>query len=371
MVPSTILEASMAALSGVFEHLPPLGFVWQLIKPPSPAEEKEEDEFQLLHRSKVPPVYREPFILDGYRKTDTTFTYAFKAIFRWNNDVGNFWTHFIPFCIFFLWLPVEWTLRTDFTDPYFYPFACFWVGACAYSLFSSVAHLFGCVSFKVRSICFFFDYLGIALYTLGGGMVAYFYHLPQNSVLYQYKYPLLAYEVLLAVTATLVTGLSRFYWRRYRFVIRVLAFLLPYINTASPIGVRILTVCLPTGKECVMETLFHHIICEILTLVLTFFFISKIPERFAPGKFDYVFQSHQVFHVTAAVQTVLIFYMIPIETAVRREGLSKYEVIKPDLFTTFAMYGAAIVGCLVVVLTLSVLVMKEVLKPNKSDIKTD
>ncbi|XP_041379377.1 progestin and adipoQ receptor family member 3-like, partial [Gigantopelta aegis] len=35
-----------------------------------------------------------------------------------------------------------------------------------------------------------------------------------------------------------------------------------------------------------------------LTLTMVFFYSSKIPERFSPGKFDYLFHSHQLFHVT-------------------------------------------------------------------------
>lgn len=360
----------MASLSGLFEQVSPFGFVWQLLRPlQAPAAEEKEQEWKLLHRDQVPPMYREPFIMDGYRKTDTTFTYALKAVFRWHNDVVNFWTHFVPFCIFVSWFALEWKWRTDFTDPYFYPLVCFWIGACSYTLFSSMAHLFGCVSYKVRSICFFFDYMGIALYTLGGGLMVYFYHLPLGSVFFNYKHPLLIYKIVLAIGATLLTGLSRFYWQKYRFVIRVLAFVLPYISTSYPIGIRFFTVCLPTGEDCVMDTLFLHIFNEILTCFIVFFFVTKIPERFAPGKFDYVFQSHQLFHTTAAGQTLLVFYMMPIDTLARREGLSRYDVITPDFLTTFGVFGVAVVGCFSVVVVLGTLVMKGVLKSKSVDAK--
>ena len=356
------------------EYVSPLGLVWQLLKPfqpPNMGEKKNNKTHSLLHRSQVPPMFREPYIIEGYRKTDATFGYAFKAIFRWSNDVGNFWTHFIPLCIFILWFVLEWKWRMDFTDPYFYPLACLWAGACSYTLFSSIAHLLGCVSYKVRTICFFLDYLGIALYTLGGGIMAYFYHLPQGSIFFAYKYPLLVYKVVLAIGATLITGLSRFYWHRYRFIIRVMAFFLPYISTSYPIAIRVFTVCIPTGEDCVMETLLLHFLNEILIFFIAFFFVTKIPERFAPGKFDYVFQSHQLFHVTAALQTLLVFYMMPIDSVARREALSRFEAIRPDFFTTFGMFGIAFIGCLLVVTVLGGLVLKGILKANSNDIKED
>lgn len=364
----------MASVSGLFEHVSPFGFLWQLLKPLQQPSAEEKDTEKLLHRSQVAPMFREPYIIEGYRPTNTSFRYAFKAIFRWNNDVGNFWTHFVPFCIFVLWFVLEWRWRTDFTDPYFYPLACFWAGACSYTLFSSMAHLLGCVSYKVRTICFFLDYMGISLYTLGAGLMAYFYHLPLGSVFFEYKYPLLVYKVFLAVSATLVSALSRFYWQRYRFVIRVMAFFLPYITTLYPIGIRVVTICIPTGEDCVMETLFLHILNEILTFFIAFFFVTKIPERFAPGKFDYMFQSHQLFHVTAAVQTLLSLYMMPIDSTVRRQDLSKYDVIRPDFFSTFGMFGMAFVTSLFVVIVLGCLVMKNVLKSDSctsSNTKTD
>lgn len=360
-----------SSLSGLFEHISPLGFVWQLLKPLQPPSASGKKASELLHRNQVPPMFREPYIIKGYRPTDTTFSYAFKAIFRWHNDVGNFWTHFIPFCIFVIWFLLEWKWRTDFTDPYFYPLACLWAGSCCYTLFSSTAHLLGCVSYRVRTICFFLDYLGIAMYTIGGGIMAFFYHLSLGSVFYDYKYPILSYYVVLTICATLLTSLSRFYWYRYRFIIRVLAFFLPYVNTTYPIAIRMLTVCIPTRSDCVMETLFLHVINGMLVLLLSFFFVSKIPERFAPGKFDYVFQSHQLFHVSAAIETMVVFYMIPIDAAVRREIQSEYDAIRPDFFTTFGMFGIAFLGSLLVVVLLGGLVLKDILKPNLNEIKED
>ena len=209
------------------------------------------------------------------------------------------------------------------------------------------------------------------MYALGGGISAFFYHLSLGSNFYAYKYPVLAYYVILTMGATLLTSLSRFYWHRYRFIIRVLAFFLPYVNSTYPIAIRVLTVCIPTGKDCAMETLYLHFVSGLLILLLSFFFVTKIPERLAPGKFDYIFQSHQLFHLTAAAQIVVVLYMIPIDAVLRREIQSEYDEITPDFFTTFGVFGMAFLGSLVVVALLGVLVLKDILKPNLNEMKED
>ena len=338
---------------------------------PKSSEDAEKITQQLLHRNQVSPIFREPYIFKGYRRTDTTFTYACQSVFRWSNDVGNFWTHFIPLCISIVWFILEWKWRIDFTDPYFYPLACLWVGACCCTLFSSIAHLLGCVSYKVSSICFFLDYVGISLQILGGGIAAYFYQLPLRSTLLAYKYPLLTYNLLLSIGATLLTGLSRFYWHRYRFIIRMATFLFPYLTTSYPNFIRIFTVCLPTGKDCTMGSAFYYVLKEIVIFIAAFFYVTKIPERFAPGKFDYVLQSHQLFHIMTALQVFLLFYSGPIDAITRREALSQIEAITPDFWTTIGVFGIGAVGCLLIVIMLGSFMILGSLKPSNHHLKED
>ena len=362
------------ALSGTFAQLSQLP--WLLFRPPQRPEGSEAAEkklHQLLHRNQVPPTFREPYIIGGYRETDTTFTYAFQSAFKWSNDVGNFWTHFIPLCIIVPWFFLEWKWRTDFTDPYFYPLACLWAGACCCTLFSSIAHLYRCVSYKVSSICFFLDYVGISMLILGGGLGAYFYHLPLGSTLFEYKYLLLMHNLLLVIGATIITGLSRFYWHRYRFAIRIATFLFPYLTTSYPNFIRIFIVCLPTGKDCTLDSILYYIFKEIFIFIAVFFYATKIPERYAPsGKFDYLFHSHQLFHIMASLQVFLLLYSAPIDAMSRKEALSQFEAtIWPNFLTTFGVFGIGAIGCLLTVIVLGYLVISGSLKPSTHHLKDD
>ena len=323
----------------------------------------------VFHRTQIPAVYKEPFIIAGYRKPDCSYAECFKYAFVFHNDVGNFWTHFIPLLIWLSWL--YWlSFQIDFSDPYFYPLLCFWLGACTYAAFSSMAHLVACKSFTVRSVAFMMDYLGIMMYAFGGGLTSFFYQPPLGSFWFKYKWILLAFTVIFCVNATVMCSLSRFFCVKQRFVIRTLAFTVPYLTVVSPFLHR-LQVCATTGKDCVYETLNFHFLGFVFTFVLTFFFVTKIPERFAPGKFDYVGQSHQLFHIAAAALTCTQMYIFPRDAMIRRENLANIPDFSPDFNSTFLLYILVQVLGLLTITIFCVLVVKKILISNKKDVLQD
>lgn len=324
---------------------------------------------QLLHRSQIPAVYKEPFIIGGYRKPDCSYFECLKYSFVLHNDTINFWSHFVPFWVWLLWLYLL-SYSIDFTDPYFYPLLCFWAGACSYVLFSSIAHLFGSKSFTVRTVCFILDYLGIAMYTYGGSLLIFFHQQPTSSIFIPYKWPILLGNMISAITASVLCGLSRFFWVKQRFVVRAGAFVVPYITAIAPFLYRFL-VCVFTGQECIFETLYLHVLTNALISVLIFFFVTKIPERFVPGRFDYIGQSHQLFHLTAVTITTIQMYMLPIDAVLRREELSRIPGLAPDVYSTFLPFTIVQVIGLAVVTLFGVLVTKRILISNKKVVQQD
>ena len=73
------------------------------------------------------------------------------------------------------------------------------------------------------------------------------------------------------------------------------------------------------------------------------FFVTKIPEEINPGRYDYYFQSHQLFHMLVVIKTTLVYYCIPIDASIRRADLewsdcclsSVESVIIPFIFLLF------------------------------------
>lgn len=319
----------------------------------------------LLSWREVDPVYREPFIVTGYRRPGSSFYQCLQYTLVLHNEVLNFWTHFTPLLIWLGWLLYLATTWNEFFQPYHYPLLCFWAGACSYAFFSSVAHLFSCKSFVVRTVCFILDYHGIAMYAFGGAISALFYLQPTSSPLFSYKYPILVMQVCLSVLAVLISGLSRFFWKDYRFFIRASAYALPYMCSFCPYLYRVL-VCWQYESDCVPETNLWHILSIFLVAMLTFFFVTKIPERFYPGQFDFYFQSHQIFHVSAALLTSVQMHMLPLELQLRKKHLSEVEDAQPSWETTFLPFLCAEVLGLVVVTVLGYLSWNGTLTTNKT-----
>jgi len=323
----------------------------------------------LYHRSQIPAVYKEPFIINGYRKPNSTVLESLKYLFVMHNDVGNFWTHLVPLCIWLPWL--YWlSSQVDLTDPYFFPLLCFWAGACSYAVFSCVAHTFSTVSFTVRTVCFMLDYLVIAMYAFGGSLAIFFYEQPLHGVWFERKWLILPVQMVLAINAVLLCSLSRFFWKSHRFVIRAFAFVIPYIIMITLFFDRVL-VCVTTGNECVLETLYLHFVSFIVTFLVAFFFVTKIPERFAPGRFDFVGQSHQLFHIAAALLTTLQMHMFPLDAILRKDELAQVQDATPGVYTTFLPYIVVQVSGLFIVAIFGYLVFKRVLISNKKDVVKD
>lgn len=320
-----------------------------------------------MDRKEISRVFWEPYILTGYRCPNHSFQGCLKYIFVPHNDVGNFWTHFIPLWIWLGWLAALST-SVDFSDPYWYPLLTLWLGGCSYALCSSLAHAFSCKSLNVRQVMFMLDYLGISMYGFGGCLAYFVYERPLGAYdwLFTYKWSQVALNVLIAVSSTLLCSMTRFFCARRRYLFRALSYGMPYTMGFMPFNLRLLR-CLQTGAEaeCIQQTLPHHFLTFFTSLLMAFFFVTKIPERFAPGKFDYVFHSHQLFHLMAVFVTTFQFYMVPIDAHLRREELTRNPIMLPDFHSTILPFLLTLVLGLAITAVMGFLVVKRVIVSNK------
>ena len=106
--------------------------------------------------------------------------------------------------------------------------------------------------------------------------------------------------------------LSRFYLRRYRFIVRIGSYIIPFIVSFFPLHFKFLLYMI-NSNQTVPVNLSNYLLIYCLTLTMVFFYSSKIPERFSPGKFDYLFHSHQLFHVTGAVLSFILLYTVQLD----------------------------------------------------------
>jgi len=165
---------------------------------------------------------------------------------------------------------------------------------CIYSLLASVCfHMFGCVSQGVSERLLIIDFSGIGIYLeLSSFALAYYLFYCDTSVLIFWETVI---GILFPVMAS-IPFLSVMHRRRtLRSGIFMMAGLIPtylYLHYIFLHG---------TGNQIAKSYLYHLIVALIQLAFAVFFFLSRIPERFWPGKFDYFLMSHSSWHLLTAM----------------------------------------------------------------------
>ena len=317
----------------------------------------------LVTRSKVSPFFREPYIINGYRQTDISIWQCIKYAFVVHNDCGNFWTHFIPFLLWIVWLPYM-SCRLDLSDPFWYPLLTLWLGHVITFLTSSIAHLFGCKSKLYRKICFIIDYHGISSNMMGGSLACYFYERPLRESLFDYKWTFIWTNVIVNLSATLMCCLSFFSLQKYRFIVQISSYIIQYMVSFFPFYSNLLLYMI-NGNETVPLNIPTHLLIYFLTLTMVFFFVSRIPERFSPGKFDYFFHSHQLFHVTSVVLCFIQLYTVQLDAKLYYSTLTYSDYYVGSFDSTFFPFFIFFFIGLLIIAILVHLYLSDEFKINK------
>ncbi|KTF91256.1 hypothetical protein cypCar_00003490 [Cyprinus carpio] len=102
-------------------------------------------------------------------------------------------------------------------------------------------------------------------------------------------------------------------------VLRILAFAFPYLFDNIPLFYRLF---LCVGEGCTdNEANSIHVHHTLLAYLTAFLFATHLPERLAPGRFDYIGHSHQLFHVCAIIGTHFQMKAIEADMVLRRSQL--------------------------------------------------
>ncbi|XP_078212104.1 membrane progestin receptor delta isoform X1 [Callithrix jacchus] len=321
---------------------------------------------QLLRVHQVPRVFWEDGIMSGYRRPTSSALDCVLSSFQMTNETVNIWTHFLP-TWYFLWRLLALAGGPGFrAEPYHWPLLVFLLPACLYPFASCCAHTFSSMSPRARHICYFLDYGALSLYSLGCAFPYAAYSMPASWLhgpLHQFFVP------SAALNSFLCTGLSCY----SRFlelespglskVLRTAAFTYPFLFDNLPLFYRAqppaqlcppalhphqtpththisapepsppallflcqLGLCWGRGHSCGQEALStshgYHLFCALLT---GFLFASHLPERLAPGRFDYIGHSHQLFHICAVLGTHFQLEAVLADMGSRRAWLATQE----------------------------------------------
>ena len=321
------------------------------------------EEKKLLTKSEVPPLFHEPFIESSYRRPFCGPLQCIKYAFTLHNDVGNFWTHFITLLAWSTWF-IHAMKEDDLSSDYYIPLMCFWVGCCAYVTFSSLAHMFSPLSEVLYHVCFMLDYCGISLYMYSGGIVYYYYERPLTTSFYNWEYFNIAIQVMVTICSLFFSCMSRFFWARYRYTIRALSFSPSFFINLTPLFLRWFE-C--QSDECIPESYRYHGWGILCTFLLVLPFVTKIPERLAPGKFDLFIQSHQLFHIFAVLATTNQLAVILIDSKARRQALTQ-NAQETGVYPSTILYHLFLIILVIklcIIFVLGVLLKKGIVKSNK------
>eukprot|EP00118_Oscarella_pearsei_P027725 m.311320 g.311320 ORF g.311320 m.311320 type:complete len:346 (+) comp65104_c0_seq1:91-1128(+) len=285
--------------------------------------------------SETPVEYREAFINTGYRCKGLTAKECIQTtMFHWTNETTNVWTHFLPLAVFIAWAVYINRYQFDLLkDPYAHPLLVFIVGSAILTSCSSFAHLFNCMSFRARHVCFYIDYLGITMYGLMTGVAYWYYSAPFDTVpFYSDPFRLQCGSVLLGIVSFYLACLTRHQWLNVRYIIRTMVFALPYFYDSFPIFLRIYL-----AREW-EPSLPYHVVHMSLIAGGSIVNAMKIPERFWPGAFDCIGTSHHVMHLCSSLACFTQIVALTIDMDLRQVDIrrrpppSLFEVVGPSLF---------------------------------------
>ncbi len=243
------------------------------------------------------------FLRHNHRPPMYSFRGCFKSMFRLHTETWNIWTHLVGF-IFFVVLSLGVYVFGDYITWLFEDVQIhnlpwdeqamlflFFLGAMACLCCSFLFHLFSSHSHKIFVLFSRLDYSGIAFLITGSSVPAYYYGFYCMRL---ERYTHMTILITLCVLCVSISLWKKFSTPAYR-PLRAFVFLtfglygfIPSLHVLFREGFT---------KATTGYALWGMLLMGCLYICGACFYISRIPERFFPGKFDIWVNSHQVFHV--------------------------------------------------------------------------
>lgn len=300
-------------------------------------------------KENIPLVFHEPHVETGFRPIHQPWYYYLLSLFQRHNECMNAWTHLVG-CVIAMARIYKISYEFDaYNDPWMYPMLAGSITMIIMYFCSFAAHTFHNMSELLHHTCFFIDYSGIGLYGLGSTIIHYFYCTHPALVdtwIYKIAVPV---AVVLSVMVCLFCSHSKTKYKRpYPFTRKIwqLSSVLGiYSWLIIPIVHRMYLYYIrqerpAEGMVRWDQSLEDHTFQMIWFLTAGFFFGSDIPQRFFPGKFDFLFHSHQIFHVLIMFMNFKQIDGMYTDIHEHLESIKTFEA-EPTIWNTF---GAVFLG---------------------------
>lgn len=251
-------------------------------------EQAAPSKHPTLHAEEVDFVFREPFILTGYRLPNQSWRYYFASVFWLHNETVNVWTHAIG-CVFVLAraFALGWQLDS-FRDSRSWPVVGFALGCCLNNLLSSSAHLLHSKSPRHHYVLYIMDYAGITFYGLANGIGA-MYSCSHPLNFSQMETFFLPVVVILCWLSFLACVLARLRYKGHveieRKLIMVSVFGILAVFVSWPMVGRY-TDCL-RDEDCSLGSLNHITVVYVFFVLDGVLYAAHAPERWWPGRLSH------------------------------------------------------------------------------------
>ncbi|XP_055948085.1 membrane progestin receptor gamma-like isoform X2 [Argiope bruennichi] len=302
-------------------------------------------DIPLYKDEELPPHLREVAILTGYRSPSSSMKECALSVFFATNETLNFWTHFIPTFYFVYQLVLFWDSLKVINDSFYWPLIVYMFTICLYPLISSLAHTFCSISDMARHVWFFLDYGGLSLYAFGAGLLIKAYSFPEELAQTFMGEYFLEILVFLSIGCNISACYSRFienlFWIK---VFRLGAFAVPWAWDSIPVLFRV-----TFSKDVQPPVAEHYILQFFFSFCIFFFYATHLPERLAPGRFDFFGNSHQLLHISGIMATHHQMSAVVIDMEDRRQKLEeKYPIPEYWSVHVFALVLFTIVSTIAV-----------------------
>uniref|UniRef100_A0A8L0DTT1 Progestin and adipoQ receptor family member VIII n=1 Tax=Oncorhynchus mykiss TaxID=8022 RepID=A0A8L0DTT1_ONCMY len=255
--------------------------------------------------TEVPLLFREPYILSGYRPVGHSWSFYFLSLFQIHNETINVWSHLLAgVCVAlrFSVFAVMYGLGL-YLDLACLPLVYYVLSLLTYLCCSATAHLLQSHSELAHYALFFLDYVGVAVYQYGCALALYFYSSDpawRRSRVGEVFLPAAALLAWLSCACCCFAKLSYCHpYPLHRKLCQVVPTGLAYLLVSSPVAHRL--VSRTWGDDPAMTL---HAIQVLLFLLAAFFFSCPMPERFFPGHCDIIGHGHQLFHFLLSLCTL-------------------------------------------------------------------
>ena len=236
------------------------------------------------------------YIHNGYRKNFDKYKDCLKSIFVVTNESVNIWSHLLGSLLFvFLTFSINDFVRgipeTAFIDHVVVTIFCLSFLSCL--VLSTTYHIFNCQSREQAEYCFRLDLAGISVSLCGIYLPSYYYSFvcfPFWRVFYS------GATILLIVVNILVQVMPRRLYVNKLDKRRILLFVLIGLFGVLP-AFHWVVLNGGIGNPFVRNFLPNVFLMYFITGSAFFFYITKIPEIYRPGAFDYLGASHQLWHM--------------------------------------------------------------------------